>query len=261
MNEEHEVLEELVALYAAGSLREADAAKAREHLGMCAACRADHRELAAVAGLIGYAAENDAAEHELRLTRIKRRLLRRIGGDAARATDGAGTRIPWWQQARTAQFAFAAALLLAFIAVLANSTAQRQVHHAEVAVQFADAQADSAALAALRTQQQLAAVIDPEARRYPVPGGLIVARGDRLYLALTHLPAVSKDHAYQVWTLPAGDKKMKPGTTFLMNSAGIAFVGLPDRASETVVVAVSIEPRRGSPAPTTKPLFVAPLRS
>ena len=87
----------------------------------------------------------------------------------------------------------------------------------------------------------------------------MVVRGDRVYFALSKLPALAKGKVYQAWTLPKGATKVVPSVTFTPNADGVAVVALPVDAHGVGAVALSVEPEGGSKAPTTTPTFVRPL--
>ncbi|MGB8267353.1 MAG: anti-sigma factor, partial [Candidatus Velthaea sp.] len=98
-----------------------------------------------------------------------------------------------------------------------------------------------------------------DARRYVVPGGEVVARGDHVYFTLHALPPPPKGKVYQAWTLAKGAKSTAPSVTFVPDSSGSAVILLPANASSLAAVALSVEPEGGSKAPTSKPTFIQPL--
>jgi hypothetical protein len=97
------------------------------------------------------------------------------------------------------------------------------------------------------------------AKRYPVAGGDVVARGNRVYFALRTLPPLPKGKVYQAWTLAKGAKTVAPSVTFTPNASGFAVVQLPVSATSLAAVALTVEPEGGSKTPTSKPSFVQPL--
>lgn len=91
--------------------------------------------------------------------------------------------------------------------------------------------------------------------------GTLVVVGDHdsgiLFLAgLEELPA---DRAYQVWLIDDGDPV--PNVTFLPNQEGVATVSVSGEISEYRVLAITVEPLAGSPAPTTEPIITSDLTS
>ncbi len=66
------------------------------------------------------------------------------------------------------------------------------------------------------------------------------------------LPATPSDKAYEVWFIPKGHTPM-PGKMFTVDSAGRATVvgEIPLEARANVVIAITLEPKKGSLAPTS----------
>jgi anti-sigma-K factor RskA len=75
---------------------------------------------------------------------------------------------------------------------------------------------------------------------------------------VTHLPPPPADRVYQLW-LERGTGAPAPSTLFTVTSQGTADVALPGYAAGVTRVLVTVEPAGGSPAPTSRPLIVAPL--
>lgn len=89
--------------------------------------------------------------------------------------------------------------------------------------------------------------------------GTLVVVGDHdsgiLFLAgLEELPA---DRAYQIWLIDDGDPV--PNVTFLPNQEGLATVSVSGEISDYRVLAITVEPLAGSPAPTTEPIITSDL--
>jgi len=63
--------------------------------------------------------------------------------------------------------------------------------------------------------------------------------------------------AYEVWFIPKGQSPM-PGKTFTVDSAGKAMMmdEMPAEARENAVVAITLEPEKGSASPTG-PIYLA----
>ncbi len=66
------------------------------------------------------------------------------------------------------------------------------------------------------------------------------------------LPATPADKAYEVWFIPKGHTPM-PGKMFTVDSSGRAMVSgeIPLEARANVVIAITLEPKKGSLAPTS----------
>jgi hypothetical protein len=102
----------------------------------------------------------------------------------------------------------------------------------------------------------LADLENPNAQRYDVPSGQVIASNDRLYIVMHGMAMPPRGKVYQAWTLERGAKTMTPSVTFIPDGRGIAVVALQDvPASATTEVAVSIEPESGSKSPTSGLIF------
>jgi anti-sigma-K factor RskA len=108
-------------------------------------------------------------------------------------------------------------------------------------------------------RQMVTDLVASDAHRYDVAQGAVVVRGDRVYFALSRLPALPKGKVYQAWVLPKGAKTVQPSVTFVPNADGIAVVAVSADAAKLGAVALSVEPEGGSKAPTSRPTFVRPL--
>jgi len=74
------------------------------------------------------------------------------------------------------------------------------------------------------------------------------------------LPQLASDRTFELWLIPRAGAP-RPAGLFRPNVAGrsVNVSSIPVDASETKAVAVSVEPREGSSAPTTTPILVVPL--
>jgi anti-sigma-K factor RskA len=81
-------------------------------------------------------------------------------------------------------------------------------------------------------------------------------RTGRAILMASKLPNVPQGKAYQLWFI-VGDKPPVPGKTFVPDSAGNAVLNdeLPRAAIDANVFAITVEPERGSNAPTS-PIYL-----
>ena len=95
-----------------------------------------------------------------------------------------------------------------------------------------------------------------------IPASVGLARlrvsGGRGELIVTHLPPPPAGRIYQLW-LQRGARAPAPSTLFTVTSRGTADLGLPAVEAGITRVLVTVEPRGGSPAPTSRPLIVASL--
>jgi len=81
-------------------------------------------------------------------------------------------------------------------------------------------------------------------------------RAGRAILMASKLPSVPQGKAYQLWFI-VGNKPPMPGKTFVPDSAGNAVLKdkLPREAIDANVFAITVEPERGSNAPTS-PIYL-----
>ncbi|HEY4442164.1 MAG TPA: anti-sigma factor [Candidatus Elarobacter sp.] len=254
-----EEMMELVALYALGVLPRDQAALVAAFLAADDDARAEYHALRATADAIAVTAAEPV--DSARSARMKERLSARIRADAASpaARRRIGPAAGWlWAAGLTA----AASLLLAIISSVQVFTTQGQLAQANRRIGTLQTQVAQAQRTAQFERQERLMIGDlaaPDAKRYDVNDGIVVVRGDRLYLALSKLPPPPKGKVYQAWTLAKGAKAMQPSVTFAPNAEGVAVVALPVDASRLGAVALSVEPDGGSKAPTSKPTFVQPL--
>jgi hypothetical protein len=251
----HDDLLDLVAVYALGALPPAEALAVSEHLALCAQCRAEYAALRPAADAVAYAAE--APVDELAAARVKAALLRRVRAGARAAVPAERPRrtAPVWP----AYLVAAAAIVIALINVLTTAGLRAELagaHEQAVALQQRN---DALLRTEARDREMVADLVSADGKHFAVPGGEVIARGGRLYVAMDRLPQAPPGHVYQAWTLAKSAKTMTPSITFVPNKTGLAVIALPDSATNLVAVAVSVEPDGGSAQPTTKPLFVRTL--
>jgi len=95
-----------------------------------------------------------------------------------------------------------------------------------------------------------------------IPASVGLARlrvsGGRDKLIVSYLPPPPPGRIYQLW-LQHGTSAPAPSTLFTVTSRGTADLGLPAHGPGVTRVLVTLEPRGGSPAPTSAPLIVASL--
>jgi hypothetical protein len=250
---------EMVALYALGVLPRDQAALVAAFIANDDGARDEYRMLRASADALAFSA--DEPVDSARSARMKERLMARVSAEAASGAGAIarrriGTNSGWLLGTGLAA---AAALIFSVVTVvqdvsLRSDLAQAQRRTASMTAQLADTER-----VGQHDRQMVTDLVAPDARRYEVAQGAVVVRGDRVYLALSKLPALPKGKVYQAWTLPKGAKTVQPSITFPPNAEGIAVVALPVDATKLGAVALSVEPDGGSKAPTTTPLFVRPL--
>lgn len=91
----------------------------------------------------------------------------------------------------------------------------------------------------------------------PTKDGPADARGTAFYaltgsgmLQVAGLPAPAAGQRYQLWYVPEPDAKPIPGGTFTLNEQGIGFTLIPSDVGRFTSIGISLEPEKGSQAPT-----------
>ncbi len=238
----HAEMEEVYELYALGVLEPEAAAEIERHLEeRCEYCT-EHvstalRMTAALAGI---------AEPAVPPARLRKRVLSSIG---PRKAD------------RRWSFAVVG-LAAACLALLALSIASR--------ISMREMQTQLAALTDERDQLRSAVEIlsRPETRTVEfgttdnvAHGRVLVNRKGGFVFVGSQLPPIGNDQTFELWLVPASGAAPQPAGLFRPGSSGnsVHVTSTPVDARTTKAVAVSIEPRQGSSAPTTKPILVVPL--
>ncbi|MEN9936288.1 MAG: hypothetical protein RLZZ387_2867 [Chloroflexota bacterium] len=218
--------------------------EARAHLEVCAACQEALREYRAVARVMPVAAPDAAPRPELRdriVAAVAAGAVPRPAPAAARHRPGAAA---WW-----ASLAAMAALLVALLGWNVSLRAQVDTQAAQLAVS--------------REGWQTVVVLlnDPDVRWYAVAGEM--ARGSlwaapgrsEACLMVEQLPPLEVGQVYQVWLID-GEERTSGGVFEPRGGNAWAIIRSDEPVSDYRSVAVTVEPRGGSPAPTG-PLVLA----
>jgi anti-sigma-K factor RskA len=89
-------------------------------------------------------------------------------------------------------------------------------------------------------------------------GRVFVSPGKGVVLMAAHLPALDASRTFELWLIPAQGNPI-PAGTFRGNEDSTAIYVRPGPVDNAAAVAVTIEPRGGSPQPTTTPFIVTKL--
>ncbi len=90
-------------------------------------------------------------------------------------------------------------------------------------------------------------------------GRVLVNRTGGLVFVGSQLPSLTGDKTFELWLVPAKGAP-QPAGLFRPNASGESVhISTEGVSTATAAVAVSIEPRQGSSAPTTTPIIVVPL--
>ena len=94
---------------------------------------------------------------------------------------------------------------------------------------------------------------DPAAR-----GRVFVSPGKGVVVMAAHLPTLEAGKTFELWVIPTQGNPI-PAGTFNGNDDSTAIFVRPGPVDNAAAVAVTVEPKGGSPQPTTTPFIVTKL--
>lgn len=163
-------------------------------------------------------------------------------------------RAPWPASAR----ALVAALLVSSLGLGAwNLMLQRQVAVERAAVAEHEAALTAAARGRLVRIVALAPVEGASTAGYVSIVLPAAGTDEPPRLLVTNLPAAPPQRSYQLWLIEGGTPR--GAGTFQGASAAVEVLSVQGNSSGAQIVAITLEPRGGSPAPTTPPFLAARL--
>ena len=236
-------LSEVYELYALGALEPAETAEIDAHLARrCEACtKGVAQALAVNAGILSMA--EDAVPNR----RVKHRLLASLGLER-----------PTWSWV----WAVSAVALLAIALWLGNEERQRtrELADARKSLIEAGSQRD-------RLDQALQFLADPATqpasfgrdKTAPPRGYVFLHPQLGVMLIASNLPAAGPGKAYEMWVIPKGGAPRPAGLFQSDGMRGLHILSGPIDVATLGVVAVTLEPATGSPAPTTMPIIAAAI--
>jgi anti-sigma-K factor RskA len=266
---EHQDYQQLLPPHSLDALEVSEARELEAHLESCAECRAELIALRNDAALLAYAAEPAEPRPEVRAL-----ILARVHAEQTEDRAGAvltGRVVPlkapanwnvWTMGLRLAAGLAFMALLIGMVVLWRREVKLRQ----EIAqldrqlnTQQHELVRDRDVLA--RQREALALLNSPNAKRLELAATQTAqnARGSFVYdqktgravLLAEGLPATPADKAYELWFIPKGRSPV-PGRIFTVDSSGHALLPeqVPADAMENAVIAITLEPKRGSAVPT-----------
>ena len=267
--DDHQQYQESLALHALDALDAAEARALEAHLVSCAECRTSLVEWRDATGLLAHASTPAAPSDELRgrilaAARAETRAPQTAASAKVVPMPIASRRSNLWPNLLKIAAAIAIVGLLIGMIVfwrrdvglqrdIARLTHERN-RTADQLARERDARAkehDAVAMLNSRDTKKMELAGTPTAQNArgtfvfdPKTGrGLLLTEG---------LPTAPADKAYEVWFIPKGHTPM-PGKMFTVDASGQAMVSgeIPLEARANAVIAITLEPKKGSAAPTS----------
>ena len=268
--DDHQQYQEWLALHALDALDATEARSLEAHLAMCPECRAALIEWRDATGLLAHASTPKAPSDELRARILT---AARAETRASQPPETSARVVPmpiaprrsnlWPNVLRIAAAVAIVGLLVGVVVmwrrdVLSRreiSRITREKTRAEnLLAREREARAkerDAIAMLNSRDTKKLELAGSPTAQNArgtfvfdPKTGhGMLMTEG---------LPATPADKQYEVWFIPKGHTPM-PGKMFTVDASGRAMVAgeIPLEARANLVIAITLEPKKGSAAPTS----------
>lgn len=270
----HQEYEELLSLEALDALDAPDRRKLESHLETCTDCRAALAEMRDAAGLLAHA--STAAEPR---PEVRERILSSIRADrpSAKPIEGSNVvRITPQRKVRAWSYSLKIAAVVAFVALSAGLTllflsawlvANHEISNLSAQIEAQRWELEREREARRRDQEALALLNSRDTKRMELAGTaqaqnaravfLFDQKSGKAMLMTDGLPLAPAGMAYEVWFIPKGQSPM-PGKTFTVDGAGKAMMidQMPAQARENAVVAITLEPEKGSASPTG-PIYLA----
>lgn len=272
--DDHQQYQDLLALHALDALDASEKPLLEAHLATCAECRATLTEWRDATSLLAHAATPVTPSADLRA-----RILAATRAET-RAPQAAGrvVQMPippnrsnlWPNLLRIAAAITIVGLLVGIIifwrrdVVLQRDVARLTKERNRTADQLIK---EREALA--KERDALAMINSRDTKKMELAGTKTAQNARAMFvynpqtghamLMTEGLPTTPADKAYEVWFIPKGHTPM-PGKMFTVDSAGRATVvgEIPLEARANVVIAITLEPKKGSLAPTSAIYLASP---
>jgi len=267
---EHQDYQQLLIPHSLDALEPSDVHAIEAHLETCAECRAELTALRNDVGLLAHAAKPAEPGPQVRA-----RILDAVRAERQENRDGTavtGRVVPmkpranwnvWTIGLRLAAGVAFVALLIEIVVLWRHEVKLRQ-DVAQLERQLNTQQHELARdRDALARQRELVALLNsPNGRKLEMAGAQTAqnARGSFVYdqksgkavFLADGLPATPADKAYELWFIPKGRSPV-PGRLFTVDASGHALLPeqIPADALDSFVIAITLEPKKGSTAPTS----------
>lgn len=238
---EHDV-HTLTGAYAADALPADERQEFDDHLERCPACRQEVTELTATTARLAAAASSPAP------AALRARVLAEVSRTRQVSPVVAGLearrrQVPWFRSPIGIAASFLLVLSMGLGALAVNES--RRADRAEQT---------AARIAAIAT--------DPDRQEASRPissggDGLVIAAGDGAIFRADGLRALPADRTYQLWVM---DDKGGARSAGLLGRGGDV-QRLVEGVQPTDQIGLTVEPKGGSPGPTTAPILAVPVRA
>jgi anti-sigma-K factor RskA len=256
----HTDYQDLLSAYALDAIDPGEAQALTEHLATCADCRDELIALRDAGNLLAH--ESPAAapgDH------VRAQILNQVRAEAVRSQPAQVVQMPqrskplWPTLLRlAASIALVAGMALFWYRDIRLQAEMRELSR-QVEIQQNEIQKNRDLMA--RQKEVLALLNSDAATKIQLMGSqtapdaratlMFDKKTGRAVLLTEGLPMTSADKAYEVWFIPRGHSPM-PGKMFTVDSSGHAMITdqMPSEAMNGAVIAITIEPKNGSAAPT-----------
>ncbi len=267
--DDHQQYQESLALHALDALDAAEARSLEEHLASCAECRAALVEWRDATGLLAHAATPAAPRDEVRA-----RILAGARTETrAPQTENSARVVPmpiaprrsnlWPNFLKIAAAIAIVGLLVGMIVFWRRDVGmQRDIARLTRERNRTQDQLAREREALAKERDALAMLNSRDTKKMELAGTQAAQNARAMFvfnpqtghamLMTEGLPTTPADKAYEVWFIPKGHSPM-PGKMFTVDSSGRAVVSgeIPLEARANAVIAITLEPKKGSAAPTS----------
>ncbi|MGE5140067.1 MAG: anti-sigma factor domain-containing protein [Rudaea sp.] len=247
----HEEIQELIPAYVLGACEADEAARVERHVASCTQCGHVLDEYQPAASQLAFAVPRIAPPPDLKYRTIEHALA--AGKESSRPSLPAARRASWLERLGLGSILLGAATVAAVLAIAfglwqVNRLNDELARQRDMMTVIAYAQGQAV------TVRGTSAAPGATGRLYADPDSQTAA------LITTNMPPVPADRVYQLWLTEPNGKKISGGLfTADAEGTGYLLIRTPQQLSAYSLVGVTVEPRGGSPGPTTKPVLQAPL--
>jgi anti-sigma-K factor RskA len=249
----HEQFADDLPLYAMGALKGDERLAVEEHLQECSVCQRELEQLRGDLALLALSASGPKPP-----SRCRERLMAAIAKEPRRQSTRFSIRKIWLS---AFEWVVAVAAIVAILALFEQNTNLRR-RIAGLEVRFAAEQQQlmeaQEFIASLNSQEAVHFTL-VEGKALPQPQGkaFYVKRNGTLVFWASDMPQLPPQKTYELWLIPAAGAPI-PAGLFTPDTSGSATVIKPPLPTgvNAKTFAITVEPKAGSPAPTSQPIMV-----